>query len=84
MLPLFPDLEGIRPADKNQPLDIKWGSGETVSDLYDAFIDAGGNVVVCPHCAKAAGVKDLRKGAITGDKKNLSRIFIEADKILDY
>ncbi len=50
-------LEGVRIASKNQPLDLRWGSGQmTLGQMYDDFIAAGGKVMVCPVCAEAVGI----------------------------
>lgn len=81
---LFLDLEGVRLVDLKQPADLKWGNGESVESLYNSFVDAGGNVLVCPHCAKAAGVVDLRKGAMIANSESLAQRLVQADKILDY
>lgn len=81
---MFLDLEGVRLADQNQPQDLAWGSGDTIEKLYTGYVEAGGKVLVCPHCAKAAGVEDLREGAAIADKKTMLMIFKNADKILDY
>lgn len=81
---LFVDLEGVRLVDKHQPQQLTWGSGESIETLYNQFISAGGSVLVCPHCAAAAGVTDVRKGAVIADKDSLTKAITAADKILDY
>ena len=81
---LFLDLEGVRLVDKHQPQKLTWGTGDSIEALYNQFINAGGSVLVCPHCAKAAGVTDLRKGAVIADKDSLVNAITSADKILDY
>lgn len=81
---LFLDLEGVRLVDKKAPINLKWGSGESVKDLYNNYVDAGGKVLVCPHCAKAAGVEDLRKGAVIANNESLAKAISQADKVLDY
>ena len=81
---LFLDLEGVRLVDKHQPQNLTWGAGDAIETLYNKFIDAGGNVLVCPHCAEAAGVSEVRKGAVIADKDSLSKAITSADKILDY
>lgn len=67
---LLLSLEGVRLADKKQPINMSWGlvgaSGQshggghgsapqTLEDLYTSFVKAGGKVLVCPHCAASAG-----------------------------
>lgn len=81
---LFLDLEGVRLADKNQPQNLVWGMGDSIEKLYLAYVNAGGAVLVCPHCAKAAGVVDLREGAVISSQQGLLMAIKNADKILDY
>jgi predicted peroxiredoxin len=84
---LFVDLEGARVADKRVPGDLRWGSGDTtLGELYDALVKAGGTVVVCPHCATAAGLDqaNLRRGARIGTLDEIGQILMEADVIMDY
>ncbi|MFK7795542.1 MAG: DsrE family protein, partial [Gammaproteobacteria bacterium] len=68
---LFLDLEGVRLADKNQPQNLVWGTGDSIEELYLAYVNAGGVLLVCPHCAKAAGVVELRDGAVISSQKSL-------------
>jgi predicted peroxiredoxin len=83
---LFVDLEGVRLADSRQPLDLTWGHADPVEVLYKGFLEAGGKVLVCPHCAAAAGLeKDaLRSGAAIGTPESIAEALTEATKILDY
>lgn len=84
---LFLDIEGARVSDSRQSLDVLWGpSPSTLGELLDNFIKSGGKVVVCPHCAKAAGIKPdhVRQGAKIGSEKDLATMLISADKIMDY
>lgn len=83
---LFLDLEGVRLADKGQPLSLKWGTGKTVGELFTDFVNAGGATLVCPHCAKAAGLveKNLRKGVKITTEEALAKLILKADKIMDY
>lgn len=84
---LFVNLEGARLADKRMPADMTWGqSPATIGELMAAFVDKGGKVVVCPHCAKAAGLAeaDLVAGATIADHDGVVALFLEADKVIDY
>lgn len=84
---VFLDLEGVRLAERRQPLDMTWGSNPTkLSEHYDKFVDAGGKVVLCPHCAQGARIGDpaLKRHAEIGDEKTLGDLLLAADKILDY
>jgi predicted peroxiredoxin len=80
-------LEGVRLADTRTPQDLRWGHGDDIAKAYKAFIEAGGEVIVCPHCAKAAGFdeKSLRPGARMAKQGNdLADVIIAADKVLDF
>jgi len=83
---LFADLEGARVGDSRAPQNLRWGNGRPISELYEAFIDAGGVVVLCPHCAAAAGIGegDLRDGSSISKQQEVAALFLAADKILDY
>ncbi len=66
---------------------MPWGQSETqVAELYAEFVKAGRKVAVCPHCAKACGLKgaDLPDGAEILTEEGLANLFGGADRILDY
>jgi predicted peroxiredoxin len=80
-------LEGVRLADVRTPHDLKWGHGDEIGKAYDGFRQAGGEIIVCPHCAAAAGIdeKSLRPGARFGKEGNdLVDVLIAADKVVDF
>ncbi len=83
---LFADLEATRLGDGRAPQNLLWGSGKPINELYDAFISAGGSILLCPHCASVAGIgkDDVRDGARIGTEKEIAALFLAADKILDY
>lgn len=83
---LFVDLEGVRLADSRQPLNLRWGETKPIEELYKDFIGAGGKILVCPHCAAAAGIEAsaLRKGAELGTEATIAKLLGGAAKILDY
>jgi predicted peroxiredoxin len=83
---LFLDLEGVRLADARVPQDLRWGQGGPMSEGYDAFVAAGGQVLICPHCAHAAGLEaaHLRKGARIASDDEVTQLFLAADKVIDY
>jgi predicted peroxiredoxin len=83
---LFLDLEGVRLADTRVPQDLRWGHGDAISTQYEVFVGAGGTILVCDHCARAAGLDaaHLRKGATLATGDALPQILLRADKILDY
>ena len=83
---LFLDLEGVRVADRRTPGDLRWGASKTLAELYDAFVGAGGEVLVCAHCASAGGLtaEQLRAGARIGSNGEVAARILAADRILDY
>ena len=82
---IFVNLEAVRLVDKTQPLDLKWGMSKTnMRSLYHQFVKAGGKILVCPHCAKAAGVKDLREGATIATESQVAELFSNASRVIDY
>lgn len=83
---LLLDLEGVRLADSRQPGDLVWGHGEPISKELAAFVEAGGQMLLCPHCAEHAGITPahLRPGARIGQMGELPKVILEAAKVLDY
>jgi predicted peroxiredoxin len=84
---LFLDIEGVRLADKRNSLDMTWGPSKTpLSEHYEAFVNAGGKVVLCPHCAHAGGVddKNLARGASILNEEKMTMMLLDAEKLLDY
>jgi predicted peroxiredoxin len=82
------NLEGVRLVDKNAPGDLKWGTSDaSPAALLNSFLNAGGKVMVCPHCSAAVGIgpDDLREGVTmsSGQDSNI-RAFLEADKVIGY
>ena len=83
---LLLDLEGVRLASTKEPQNLVWRKGDPISEEYDAFIKAGGRLLLCPHCAEHAGIteRDLRAGAQLGKEGALAKTILAADKVLDY
>jgi predicted peroxiredoxin len=83
---LLLDLEGVRLANSREPQNLIWGKGDTLASDYDAFVKAGGRVLLCPHCSEHAGVieKNLRSGARIGKTGELAKTILAAEKVLDY
>lgn len=83
---LFLDLEGVRAADRRQPSDLGWGHSGDLTSYYDGFVKKGGTVLVCPHCAKAAGLSEaeLREGARISTEQEVAATLSSSDRILDY
>jgi predicted peroxiredoxin len=84
---LFLDLEGVRLAERRQNLDMTWGSNPTtLTKHYEEFTEAGGKVLLCPHCAHSAQIGDmsLKRNAEIASEQVLGKMLLDADKILDY
>lgn len=84
---MFFNLESVRLLDKRQPLNLTWGTSKmNLEDIYNRFVEKGGKIVVCPHCAKAAGVEksNLRQGSVIATDEQVAMIFVNADKVIDY
>lgn len=83
---LFLDLEGVRLADTRAPQGLRWGDSAPIAELYDGFVKAGGSVVICAHCAHAAGLEaaSLRPGARIGSDDEVRALFLAADKVIDF
>ena len=80
-------LEGVRLADTRTPQDLQWGHSDKIGKAYEGFRKAGGEIIVCPHCAAAAGIdeKSLRPGALFGKEgHDLVDVLIAADKVVDF
>lgn len=80
-------FEGARIADKRQPLDFKWAKQpETMQQMLETYIAAGGEVIACPLCAGNIGLTadDLRPGTTIGPKEAILKALIESDKIMDF
>jgi predicted peroxiredoxin len=83
---LLLDLDGVRLASTKETQNLVWGKGEPISKEYDAFVKAGGRVLLCPHCSENAGIteRDLRPGARIGKHGELPKTILAANKVLDY
>lgn len=87
---LFLDLEGVRIMDKNLPQNLTWGFGSlkfSIQKLLQNYIEAGGQVLLCPHCIQAAGLSEsslMSEAKIAESPEEVARLFIDADKIIDY
>jgi len=81
------ELQAVRLADDRvvRGLDPKPGA-RSFSEIYKSFIEHGGRVLVCHHCAGLQGVDQahLRAGAKFVGVNDVARAVLDADKILDY
>jgi len=84
---LLLDVEGVRLADQRHMDVAVTGINADIAGHYDAFVKAGGKVLVCPHCAGSSGLtaQYLRPGARIGKNLGeLAEVLLAADKTLDY
>ncbi|MCL7970362.1 MAG: DsrE family protein [marine benthic group bacterium] len=81
---VFLDREGVRLADSQHPTLIYVDTD--VAKQVEEFLAAGGEFLVCPHCAELAGVgpDHLRDGFRMGSPESITSLFMEADKVVDY
>lgn len=81
------ELQAVRLADDRvaRGLNPKPGS-RAFSEIYKSFIDHGGRILVCHHCAGLQDVdqEHLRKGAKFVGVDEVAHAITEADKIVDY
>ena len=84
---LLLDVSGVRLAVKPHKGGTESPFQADLSASYDAFIKAGGKVLICPHCFHEAHLKneDLRPGAYVGKSvEELAQAVLAADKTIDY
>jgi predicted peroxiredoxin len=84
---VFLDREGVRLADDDMPKSLGWGGrADPVVEILAAFVKAGGQVLLCPHCAEMAGVEadDLVEGTRIASEADVAELFLAADKVIDY
>jgi hypothetical protein len=90
---LFLTLQGPRLVDSAQPQDLLFGSVPgTLGDETIKFLDAGGNISVCPLCGKEIGLApgDLLYANEYPDQvkiagpDDIKQTFLCADQVLDF
>ena len=83
---VFLDREGVRLADVRERGDLTWGDSGGTSAAMAEFVQAGGKVVVCPHCASLAGMEatNIRPGARLATHEEVATIFLSANKVIDF
>jgi hypothetical protein len=64
------DLEGVRLASTWEAQELVWGKGEPISKGIAALLKSGGQMLLCPHCSRRAGIKpaNLRMGCASGER----------------
>lgn len=86
---LFLDLQGVELADTDNGSDLSGYACMmgTLQEGWDNLVSNDADIVVCPGCAAIGDVTEetLRDGAHIADgASEVSRIFLEADKVIDY
>ena len=81
---IFADREAVRLGDKGHPLLI-YGDSD-LEELLSSFLDGGGSVLVCPHCARLGGVEpdELRDGFKMATPESIAELFMNADTVISY
>jgi len=83
---VFLDREGVRLADVRERGDLTWGDSAGTSAAMIEFVQVGGKVLLCPHCASLAGIDaaNIRSGASMATHEEVAAIFMTADKVIDF
>jgi sulfur relay (sulfurtransferase) complex TusBCD TusD component (DsrE family) len=81
---IFADREAVRMGERGQPL-LVYGDSDLGTLLTD-FLERGGSVLVCAHCAELGGVgaDELRDGFEMGTPKSVAALFMDADVVVSY
>jgi sulfur relay (sulfurtransferase) complex TusBCD TusD component (DsrE family) len=81
---IFVDREAVRMGEKGQPL-LTYGDSD-LDALLSNYLDGGGSVLVCAHCAELSGVEpsELRDGFEMGTQESIAELFMNADTVVDY
>lgn len=84
---LWLELRAVRIADDriDRRRNPQPGS-RSFNEIYKSFVDHGGRILVCHHCAEfdEIGSEHVRAGARLVGVDDVAQAVIEADKILDY
>jgi predicted peroxiredoxin len=91
---LFLTLQGPRLVDPAQPQDLVFGSAsETLEQVVEGFLSAGGTIYACPLCATEIGLDGSSELLYTDDYPDnvkvaggpeIVKTFLCADKVLDF
>jgi sulfur relay (sulfurtransferase) complex TusBCD TusD component (DsrE family) len=81
---VFVDREAVRMGEQGQPL-LTYGDSD-LDALLSNYLDGGGSVLVCPHCAELGGVElsELRDGFEMGTREAIAELFMNADTVISY
>jgi predicted peroxiredoxin len=83
---LFLDLEGVHLGSNKESAVLTSGKDDSIPKELSAFVKAGGQMLLCPHCAEKAGITagDLKPGARIGKDSDVAKTILDARTILDY
>jgi sulfur relay (sulfurtransferase) complex TusBCD TusD component (DsrE family) len=83
---LLLDVNGVQAAAKEPGGKAPLNAKQALSDSYSSFVSAGGHVLICPHCAKVAGLttQDLKANTKIASEDEVAQAILKADKIIDY
>jgi sulfur relay (sulfurtransferase) complex TusBCD TusD component (DsrE family) len=81
---IFVDREAVRMGEEGQPL-LTYGDSD-LDALLANYLDGGGSVLLCPHCAELGGVEpgELRSGFAMGTTDSITALFMNADTVISY
>jgi len=79
-------MDGTQIADTNRSLNLQWqDKPQTLAALYDSFVAQGGQVKVCPDCAKEENITALRKGAeFTSPDSNIASLLMASSNVIEF
>jgi len=84
---VFLNVEAVRLAATNMPQHHNAVTKSTPQEMLEAFMDAGGTVIVCPMCLKQAGLEqaDLMDGPLMGKPEVTGpALFADDVRVLSY
>ena len=85
---IFLNVDGVRLAHKDAPQEPYGMDGKTIHEMLQAFMDAGGRVLVCPMCMmNVAGMTadDLIPGAMVSSPDLMrAALFADGVTVLSY
>jgi predicted peroxiredoxin len=84
---LFLNVEGVNLADRSRPQHVH-ANGQTIEAMLQAFMTAGGKVVVCPMCMEHVGgmtADDVIAGAVLGGSDHgTPELLADGVRVLSY
>ncbi len=85
---LFLNLQGVELADTDNGSDLSSFAclNGNLQEGWDNLVNKGVEIAVCSGCAEIGGITEetLREGAYLTTMDDVSRIFLNADKVIDY